>query len=123
PTLSDILQLPLRSFMIGIGNPMQPGPYHHEQASHPDLLRFKVEDGCTVQRGLTLTAGLAYVARTEIFNQDLQRPAYLAPVLGENLDPPHRGTTNLEPRAGFAWSLRRTGTTVLRGGAGIYHDD
>ena len=123
PTLSDILQLPLRGFMIGIGDPMQPGPYHHDQASSPDLLRFYLEDGWTLHRGLTLTGGLAYLSRTDIYNQDLPRPAYLAPILGGNLNPPHRGTTNLEPRAGFAWSLRRSGTTVVRAGAGIYHDD
>ena len=62
PTLSDILRLPLRSFMIGIGNPMQPGPYHHDDVSHPDLVRFYVEDGFTVRPSLTLVFGLAVLA-------------------------------------------------------------
>jgi len=123
PTLADILQLPLRSFMIGVGNPLQPGPYHHDQASTPDLLRFYFEDSWTVQPRLTVTYGLASLTRTDIFNQDLPRPAYLAPILGGNLNPPYRGTTNLEPRAGLAWSLQNSGATVLRGGAGLYHDD
>jgi hypothetical protein len=123
PSLSDILQLPLRSFMIGIGDPMQPGPYHHEDASRPNLIRFYFEDNRTARLGLTLTFGLAGLSRTHIFNQDLPRPAYLAPLVGGDLNPPHRGTTSLEPRAGLAWSFRRSGGTVLRAGAGIYHDD
>jgi len=123
PSLSDILQLPLRSFMIGIGNPLQPGPYHHDQVSHPDLARFYMEDGWTLRSGLTLTYGLAALLRTNIFNKDLERPAYLAPLLGGDLRPPHHRATDFEPRAGLAWSPGQKGDTVLRVGAGIYHDD
>jgi hypothetical protein len=123
PTLADILRLPLRSFTIGIGNPMQPGPYHNDQASSPDLGRFYFEEGWTIRPGLTLTHGIAYLRRTDIFNQDLQRPAYLAPLLNGDLRPPHRGTTNLEPTAGLAWSLGRNAATVIHAGAGLYHDD
>ena len=123
PKASEILRLPLRSFMIGIGNPLQPGPYHHDQASRPDLVRFYLEDGWTLRPRLTFSYGLAYLRRTKIYNQDLPRPEYLAPVLGGNLRPPHRGTTNLEPIAGLAWSLRKEDRTVIRAGAGIYHDD
>jgi Carboxypeptidase regulatory-like domain len=123
PTLSDILQLPLRSFMIGVGDPMQPGPYHHSQASTPDLVRFYLEDKWTVKPSVTLTYGVASLTRTNIFNQDLQRPDYLAPIFGGDLRPPHRGTTTLEPRAGLAWNPGRSGSTVLHTGAGIYHDD
>jgi len=123
PTLSDILQLPLRSFMIGIGNPMQPGPYHHDAVSHPDLVRFYIEDGFTVRPSLTLTYGLAVLSRTNIFNQDLKRPSYLSPLVGGDLRPPHHGTISLEPRLGLAWNLHNSASTVLRAGAGIYHDD
>jgi hypothetical protein len=123
PTLADILQLPLRSFMIGIGNPQQPGPYHQEQVSEPNLVRFYATDGWTVRSGLTFSYGLAYLQRLRIYNQDLPRPAYLAPILGGDLRPPYRGTINLEPTAGFAWSPRKNGHTALRMGAGLYHDD
>ena len=123
PSLEDILQLPLRSFTIGIGNPTQPGPYHHDQFSTPDVVRLYFEDGWTLRRGLTLTYGLASLWRTDIYNQDLQRPAYLAPLLGSDLHPPYRGTTNLEPRLGLAWSFGQSGKTVLRAGVGVYHDD
>jgi hypothetical protein len=123
PTLSDILQLPLRSFLIGIGNPLQPGPYRHDDASSPNLLRFYVQDGWALRPGLTVTYGLAVLNRTNIFNEDLPRPSYLVPLLGGDLRPPHRGKTVLEPRAGLAWTFGRNGNTVLHGGAGIYHDD
>ena len=123
PTLDDILQLPLRSFVIGIGNPMQPGPYHHDQFSTPDLVRLYFNNGWTLRPGLNLTYGMASLWRTDIYNQDLQRPAYLAPLLGSDLRPPYRGTTNLEPRLGFVWSVRENGETVLRAGASLHHDD
>jgi hypothetical protein len=123
PTASDILQLPLRSFLIGIGNPLQPGPYHHDEAHEPNLVRMYFEDGWTIRPRLTLSYGLAYLQRMHIYNQDLQRPAYLAPILSGNLRPPYRGMINLEPTAGLAWSVRKAGSTVLRAGAGIYHDE
>ncbi len=123
PTLSDILQLPLRSFMIGIGNPLQPGPYHHDEFSHPDLLRFYVGDSWNARPRLTFTYGLAYLRRPKIYNQDLPRPEYLAPVLGTDLRPPHRGVNSLEPSAGAAWSVNGKETTVIRAGTGIYHDE
>jgi hypothetical protein len=123
PTLSDILQLPLRSFMMGVGNPLQPGPYNFDKASNPDLMRFYFQDSWTLRQGVTLTYGAASLSRTDIYNQDLHRPAYLSSLLGGDLNPPHRGTTVFEPRAGLAWSLRHDGKTVVRAGAGIYHDD
>ena len=123
PTLSDILQLPLRSFMIGIGNPMQPGPYHHEDASHPDLLRFYAGDSWSWRPNLTFTVGLAYLRRTNIYNQDLPRPAYLTPIFGADLRPPYRGVNSFEPSAGVAWNIKGTEATVIRAGTGIYHDE
>src|SRR4029453_16237501 len=107
PTISDILQLPLRSFTIGIGNPMQPGPYNHDRASHPDLLRFYAGDSWNTRPDLTLSFGLAYLGPTNIYNQTLPRPAYLPPVLGADLRPPHRGVNSFEPSAGLAWSANK----------------
>jgi hypothetical protein len=123
PSTSDILQLPLRSFTIGSGNPLQPGPYNNDQASQPDLARFYAEDSWNAWPSLTITYGLAALIRTSVFNTDLPRPAYLAPVLNGDLRAPHRGVVDLEPRAGVAWSLQRSGATVLRAGAGVFHDD
>jgi carboxypeptidase family protein len=123
PTLSEILQLPLRSFTIGVGNPLQPGPYHHDEASHPNLLRFYVKDGWNPRPDLTLTYGLAFLQRTEISNEDLRRPDYLAPLVGGDLRAPHHGENTFEPTAGLAWSVRKDGATVLRAGVGLYYDE
>ncbi len=40
PTLSEILQLPLRSFITGIGNPTLPVPYNFDKASRNDRVRI-----------------------------------------------------------------------------------
>ena len=122
PTLDDILQLPLRSFITGIGNVGFPGPYHSESRSHSNLWRFHAQDSWSVRRGLTLISGAAYSYQTNIYNQDLKRPAYLAPIFGGDLRPPHRGAGVIDPSAGLAWNVRSKSKTVIRGGGGIYHD-
>ena len=122
PTLEDILQLPLRSFITGIGNVSFPGPYHSDSTSHSNLWRFHAQDSCSVRRGLTLIFGAAYSHQTNIYNQDLKRPAYLAPIFGGDLRPPHRGASVIDPSAGLAWNVQNKGKTVVRGGGGIYHD-
>jgi hypothetical protein len=122
PTLQDILQLPLRSFITGIGNVSLPGPYNSDSASHSNLWRFHAQDSWSIRRDLTLTYGAAYSYQTNIYNQDLQRPAYLAPIFNGDLRPPHRGTNVLDPSAGLAWNVGSKNKTVIRGGGGIYHD-
>ena len=122
PTLEEILQLPLRSFTTGIGNVSLPGPYNSHSASHSNLWRFHAQDSWSVRRGLTLIYGATYSYQTNIYNQDLKRPAYLAPLFGGDLRPPHRGASVIDPSAGLAWNLRNQGKTVIRGGGGIYHD-
>jgi hypothetical protein len=71
---------------------------------------------------LTLTFGAAYSYQTNIYNQDLKRPAYLAPIFGGDLRPPHRGTSVIDPSAGLVWNVQNKSKTVVRGGGGIYHD-
>ena len=122
PTLQDILQLPLRSFITGIGNVSLPGPYNSVTASHSNLWRFYAQDSWSLRRNLTLTYGAAYSYQTNIYNDDLKRPEYLAPIFSGDLQPPHRGTSVLDPSLGLAWNVRSQGKTVIRGGGGIYHD-
>jgi hypothetical protein len=66
---------------------------------------------------------MSFLRRTNIYNQDLRRPAYLAPILNGDLRSPHQGVNTFEPSAGLAWSVNDTDTTVIRAGGGIYHDD
>ena len=122
PTLEDILQLPLRSFITGIGNASFPGPYHSDSASHSNLWRFHAQDSWSVRRGLSVTFGAAYSYQTNIYNQDLRRPGYLAPIFGVDLRPPHRGASAIDPSVGLAWSVQNKAKTVVRVGGGIYHD-
>jgi Carboxypeptidase regulatory-like domain/TonB-dependent Receptor Plug Domain len=123
PTFDEILQLPVRSVTMGVGDPSQPGPYNRDAVSHPDVLRLAVDHAWTVRPRLTLQYGLRYAYRSNIFNQDLERPAYLAPLLGGDLDPAHRGRHSLDPTLGLAWAPGAGGRTVVRLGAGVYHDD
>jgi hypothetical protein len=123
PTLDDILHLPVRSVLLGIGNPQQPGPYHHESVSHPDVLRLSLQHTWALRPGLTLGSGLGYLYRTHLYNQDLPRPAYLAPLLGGDLRPPEAGVHSLDPSLGLVWAVGPRARTVLRAGAGLYHDE
>jgi hypothetical protein len=123
PTLSEILQLPLRSFTTGIGNPSLPGPYNFDRASRNDRLRFYFQDAWQALPSLTLSYGLAYSYETNLFHHDLDYPSYLAPLVGGDLRPPRRDTNNFDPSFGLAWTPGKGGLTVIRAGAGIYRDE
>ena len=123
PTLSEILQLPLRSFTTGIGNPGLPGPYNFDRASRNDRLRFYFQDAWQALPSLTLSYGLAYSYETNLFHHDLDYPSYLAPLVGGDLRPPRRDTNNFDPTFGLAWSVGKNGRTVIRAGGGIYRDE
>jgi hypothetical protein len=123
PTLAEILRLPLRNFVTGIGDPALPGPYNFDRASRNDRLRFFIQDAWRLRPGLTLNYGLAYSYETNLFHHDLDYPAYLAPLLGGNLRPPRRDTNNFDPLLGFAWAVGKSGRTVVRSGAGVYRDE
>jgi hypothetical protein len=123
PTFPEILQLPLRSFTTGIGNPSLPGPYNFDRASRNDRWRFYFQDAWHALPSLTLSYGIAYSYETNLFHHDLDYPSYLAPLMGADLRPPRRDTDNFDPTFGLAWSVGKTGRTVIRGGGGIYRDE
>lgn len=123
PSLAEILQLPLRSFTTGIGNPLLPGPYNGDNASGNNRFRVYVQDAWLVRPTLTVNYGLAYSIDTNLFAHDLDYPAYLAPLIGEDLRPPRKDTNNVDPAVGLVWAPGRGGKTVIRGGGGIYRDE
>ena len=90
--------------------------------ARPDLLRFYLQDAWNLRPNLTLTYGLAYSYRTNIYNQDLPRPAFLAPLVGGDLRAPRHGTKLFDPLFGLAWSPGSEAKTVIRAGTGIYRD-
>jgi hypothetical protein len=114
PTLSDILQLPLRSFIMGIGNPTLPVPYNFDKASRNDRLRAYIEDAWRIRPDLTVNAGLAYSYETHLFHSDLQRPAYLAALMDGNLHAPQPDPKGFDPSVGLAWSPDRNRRTTIR---------
>jgi opacity protein-like surface antigen len=123
PTLQEILQLPLRNFTTGIGNPLLPGSYNFDKASRNDRFRFYLTDSWQIRPHLTLSYGLAYSVENNLFPHDLDLPAYLAPLVGGELRTPRRDTNNFDPSFGLAWSVGKDRRTVIRGGGGIYHNE
>jgi hypothetical protein len=74
PTLAEILQLPLRSFTTGIGDPGYPGPFNFDQASRNDRFRFYFQDTWRATNRLTFKYGIAYSLETNLFDHDLNLP-------------------------------------------------
>ncbi|MEK6286626.1 MAG: carboxypeptidase-like regulatory domain-containing protein [Acidobacteriota bacterium] len=122
PTLFEIQQLPLYQFFTGIGEAGQPQPFNLKTASHNNRIRGFFADQWRVSSRFTLNYGIAYSVETNILNHDLDRPPILSALLGGNLKAPHRDKNNWDPSVGFAWDVKGDGKTVIRGGAGVYHD-
>ncbi len=123
PTLAEILQLPLRSFTTGIGDPGYPGPFNFDQASRNDRFRFYFQDTWRATNRLTFKYGISYSLETNLFDHDLTYPAYLIPLIGADLRPPQRDKNNFDPSVGAAWTLGKRQRTVLRSGFGVYRDE
>ena len=122
PTNADILQLPIFTFLTGIGDAGQPQAFNLKTASHNNRVRAFFGDQWRVSDRLTLNYGVAYSIETNILNHDLDRPPILSALLGGDLGPPRRDKNNIDPSFGFAWDVKGDGKTVIRGGAGVYHD-
>ena len=124
---ADLLNVPIYSIQasasggIGIGSANNPGPYQQSgfENYRPDIF---AADTWKVRPNLTLNFGLQYERESGLFNSDVPKPAYLAPIYGSNLSPTRVNNIELAPAAGFAWSPFKDNKTVIRGGAGIYFD-
>ena len=122
-TISDLLKLPVASFTIGVGNPIQPPLYQPGDANHDNLFHFYAEDTWKVRPRFSLNYGLAWSYESNALNFDLTKPAYLAPVLGSNgLGAEQHSPRNFSPMLGFAWTVTKDNKTVIRGGSAIYYD-
>jgi hypothetical protein len=85
-------------------------------------LAWYVADSIRPARDITLNAGLRWEVDPGQVNNDLVRPAIL-----DTLQPGQSGREpidkdNFAPTVGLAWNVAGHGTTVIRGGAGIYYE-
>jgi hypothetical protein len=122
PSFADILKLPVSSAVaIGVGDGGQPPAYNRDTAARIDSYRLYFQDAWQIRPNFTLNWGLAWSFEDNIVSHDLDKPAYLKPVLGD-LRPTRQDYNNFQPAIGLAWSLGKQKETVIRAGAGVYHD-
>jgi len=119
-TNDDLLNLPFAGGVVGVGDPGQPPPYNVDKAKVNSRLRFYAQDTWKVNSRFTLNYGLAWNFESTLVNRDLDKPAYLQPLYGNDLSPTKNNYNNFSPSFGFAWMLDDESKTVVRGGAGLY---
>jgi hypothetical protein len=120
-TLDDILQLPLQSVTVGIGDP-RVTQANGSLVRTWNNVRLFFQDIWRLHSRLTVNYGLGWnVDRYQ--NYDLAKPTLLAPILGaDGLGPTRKQWKNLSPVLGLAWAPWRDGKTVIRAGAGLFYD-
>jgi hypothetical protein len=120
-TIDDILQLPLRSVTVSVGDPRVPQE-DGGSVRHWPTARLFVQDTWRVRPGLTANYGLGWSIDRDL-NYDLRKPALLAPLLGNGgLGPPRKSWRNFSPVVGLAWAPASLVKTVMRAGAGLYYE-
>jgi hypothetical protein len=120
-TLDDILQLPMQSIMVGIGDPRVPQA-NGSLVRTWNTARLYIQDTWRLHQRLTLNYGLAW--NVDLYgNHDLRKPQLLAPILGAGgLGPTRIQWKNYSPALGLAWAPLRDRKTVVRAGAGVFYD-
>ena len=120
-TIDDILQLPLRSVTVSVGDPRVPQE-DGGSVRHWPTARLFVQDTWRVRPGLTVNYGLGWSIDRDL-NYDLRKPALFAPLLGnDGLGPPRKSWRNFSPVLGLAWAPASLAKTVIRAGAGLYYE-
>jgi hypothetical protein len=119
-TVADILQLPLQSMTVGIGQagvPQENGGI----ARRWNTLWLYAEDAWRAHERVTLTYGLGWALDGNL-NHDLSKPPLLEPILGtDGLRPTQKTWTNFSPSLGVVWTTASDGKTVVRASAGRYY--
>ncbi|MBI1787290.1 MAG: TonB-dependent receptor [Acidobacteria bacterium] len=119
---ADLMKLPIAGAVVGVGDPSQPPPYNVGQAKLNNRTRFYAQDTWRMKPNFTLNYGLSWQFESTLVNRDLDKPAYLRPLYGNDLSPTNNNYHNFSPSLGFAWNLGKDSKTVVRGGFGIYYD-
>jgi hypothetical protein len=118
-TLNDILQLPVRSLTLDVGDPGV------TQENGGDTRRWSTpwifaQDTWRARDRLTVTYGAGW-GTDGVLNHDLSKPQLLAPILGaDGLGPTRMNWTNISPSAGISWTPWASGDTVVHAAAGRF---
>ncbi|MGA3203757.1 MAG: TonB-dependent receptor [Bryobacteraceae bacterium] len=121
-TNADLLNLPFAGSAVGIGNPAQPPPYNENIARVNWRQRAYFQDTWKITPKFTFNYGVAVEYESNLYNEDMPKPAYLAPLYGNNLAATKDPGVHVSPLIGFAWNVGNDNKTVIRGGAGKYYD-
>ncbi len=119
-TMDDILQLPVQSITVGIGDAgvLQKNGGHVRSWN---TIWLYAEDAWRLHQRFTVTYGLGW-GIDGLLNHDLRKPVLLAPILGDDgLGPTRNNWTNFSPAVGMAWTPSSDNKTVVRAGVGRFY--